>query len=207
VIGALGGVDRFARVKALVDFVGNKNIALMVGAALALWLLKRHRKLSLARISELTGPPLETAGVIILITSAGGAFGYMLSQAGVGDSLAGWAQAQRGINLVLLGFLVSTVFRIAQGSATVAMQTTSAMFVPLLPSLPCHPLYLFLAIGFGATGFSWMNDSGFWVVSRLSGFTERETLRTWSVLLTAISIVGLALTLVMSTLLPLAGAR
>jgi gluconate:H+ symporter, GntP family len=205
VINALGGGPSFQHIKSFIDFIGNKNVALMVGALLALGLLKQHRKLSLARISDLTGPPLETAGVIILITSAGGAFGYMLSQAGVGDALAVWAKSQQGINLILLGYLVSTVFRIAQGSATVAMQTTSAMFITLLPNLPCHPLYLFLAIGFGATGFSWMNDSGFWVVSRLSGFTERETLRTWSVLLTAISIVGLVLTLVLSTLMPLRG--
>jgi GntP family gluconate:H+ symporter len=170
---------------------------------LSLWLLKRQRGLSMSKIGEMVGPPLETAGVIILITAAGGAFGYMLTQCGVGDSLATWAKSQQGINLVLLGFLVSVVFRISQGSATVAMQTTSAMFIALLPNLPCHPLYLFLAIGFGATGFSWMNDSGFWVVSRLSGFTEKETLKTWSVLLTVIAIVGITLTLTLSMLMPL----
>jgi GntP family gluconate:H+ symporter len=104
---------------------------------------------------------------------------------------------------VLLGFLVSVVFRISQGSATVAMQTTSAMFIALLPNLPCHPLYLFLAIGFGATGFSWMNDSGFWVVSRLSGFTEKETLKTWSVLLSVIALVGITMTLILSMVMPL----
>jgi GntP family gluconate:H+ symporter len=168
-------------------------------------LLKSHRGLSLAKISSMTGPPLETAGVIILITSAGGAFGYMLTQSGVGVALAGWANSTQGINLVLLGYLVSVVFRVAQGSATVAMQTTSAMFFALLPSLGCHPLYLFLAIGFGATGFSWMNDSGFWVVSRLSGFTEKETLKTWSLLLTIISLVGITLTFVVSKLMPMAG--
>jgi GntP family gluconate:H+ symporter len=85
------------------------------------------------------------------------------------------------------------------------MQTTSAMFIALLPSLGCHPLYLFLAIGFGATGFSWMNDSGFWVVSRLSGFTERETLKTWSLLLSIISLVGVTLTFIASKMMPLAG--
>lgn len=72
--------------------------------------------------------------------------------------------------------------------------------------LECHPIYLFLAIGFGATGFSWMNDSGFWVVSRLAGFSERETLRTWTPLLTAISLTGIVLTLIASRLMPLAGA-
>jgi gluconate:H+ symporter, GntP family len=204
-INAFGGTDGFFRFKGYIDFIGNKNIALVIGAVLALWLLVRQRKLSLATISKMTGPPLETAGVIILITAAGGAFGYMLTQAGVGNALAGWAKSTQGINLVLLGYLVSVVFRVAQGSATVAMQTTSAMFIALLPSLGCHPLYLFLAIGFGATGFSWMNDSGFWVVSRLSGFTEKETLKTWSLLLTIISIVGIVLTLVASKMMPFVG--
>jgi GntP family gluconate:H+ symporter len=204
-VGAFGGDAGFLRAKTCMDFIGNKNVALIIGAVLSLRLLKRQRGLSLAKISDLTGPPLETAGVIILITSAGGAFGYMLTQAGVGDALAGWAKSTQGINLVLLGYLVSLVFRVAQGSATVAMQTTSAMFIALLPSLGCHPLYLFLAIGFGATGFSWMNDSGFWVVSRLSGFTEKETLKTWSLLLCIISLVGITLTFIASKMMPLAG--
>jgi GntP family gluconate:H+ symporter len=69
--------------------------------------------------------------------------------------------------------------------------------------LSYHPLYIFLAIGFGSITLSWMNDSGFWVVQRLSGFTEKETLKTWSILLTAISLLGLIICLVSSTLIPL----
>jgi GntP family gluconate:H+ symporter len=69
--------------------------------------------------------------------------------------------------------------------------------------LDYHPLYIFLAIGFGSITLSWMNDSGFWVVQRLSGFTEKETLKTWTVLLTAIAVLGLAQTLVFSKILPL----
>jgi GntP family gluconate:H+ symporter len=70
--------------------------------------------------------------------------------------------------------------------------------------LGCHPVYLFTAIGFGAMFLSWMNDSGFWVVNRLSGMTEKETLRTWSVQLTADSVIGLIVTLALSKLLPMA---
>ena len=80
--------------------------------------------------------------------------------------------------------------------------TTSAMIAGLMSALPYHPMYIFLATGFGAIGFSWMNDSGFWVVSRLSGFTEKETLKTWTVLLTIVSVVGLLFTLLLSTLFP-----
>ena len=70
-------------------------------------------------------------------------------------------------------------------------------------SLAYNTLYIFLAIGFGSITLSWMNDSGFWVVQRLSGFTEKETLKTWSVLLTAVSVCGLVLCLIGSTLIPL----
>jgi gluconate:H+ symporter, GntP family len=120
----------------------------------------------------------------------------------VGNTVGDLA-TRSGLNLIFAAWLVATVIRIAQGSATVAMLTTAGMFAKYASELTCHPVYMFLVIGFGAMGFSWMNDSGFWVVSRLSGFTERETLRTWTVLLTAISLIGLVFTLAMSILLPM----
>jgi len=205
-VGLCGGMEQFLYVKAWMDFAGNKNMALMIGAALALWILVRQRRMPFRDLEKLIGPPLETGGVIILITAAGGAFGYMLAQAGVGTALATWARAHSGINLLVLSYAVALVFRVAQGSATVSMQTTSAIVAGLALGLPYHPAYLFLAIGFGAVGCSWMNDSGFWVVCRLSGFTERETLRTWSALLTTISVTGLLFTWLLSKLLPFATA-
>lgn len=205
-ITALGGGGQFGRIVAVIEFIGNKNVALVIGAVLALAVLARQKRLPFAAVSRMTGPPLETAGVIILITAAGGAFGFMLTQAGVARAVEGWVASNQGVDIVLLGYAVALVFRIAQGSATVAMQMASVTCMGLLPALECHPIYLFLAIGFGATGFSWMNDSGFWVVSRLAGLSERETLRTWTPLLSAISITGIVLTLIASRLMPLAGA-
>ena len=205
-ITALGGGGQFGRIVAVIEFIGNKNVALVIGAVLALAVLARQKRLPFAAVSRMTGPPLETAGVIILITAAGGAFGFMLTQAGVARAVEGWVASNQGVDIVLLGYAVALVFRIAQGSATVAMQMASVTCMGLLPAIECHPIYLFLAIGFGATGFSWMNDSGFWVVSRLAGFSERETLRTWTPLLSAISLTGIVLTLIASRLMPLAGA-
>lgn len=188
-------------------FLGNKNIALSIGTGFALWMLARQCRMTFGQVEKLLGPPIETAGVIILITAAGGAFGGMLKNAGVGDAIKTVAEGQ-GLSLILLGWLVSAVLRIAQGSATVAMLTTSAILWPMIdtatnPALPYHPMYLFLAIGFGGFCCSWMNDSGFWVVNRLSGMTERETLRSWTVMLTVNSVAGLALVWLASTLLPL----
>jgi gluconate:H+ symporter, GntP family len=202
--GLCGGQHGFHFVKGWIDFIGHKNIALAIGAAIALWVLARQRGYGLKKLEDLVGPPLETAGMIILITSAGGAFGAALRSAGVGDQVKALAQGH-GINLILLGWLVSAVVRVAQGSATVAMLTAGGIMAPMVAggALGCHPLYLFTAIGFGAMFCSWMNDSGFWVVSRLSGMTEKETLRTWSMQTLADSVLGLGVTFLASKLLPM----
>jgi len=203
-VNLFGGDQGFTAVRAWVDFIGHKNIALFIGAAISLWVLAKQRGLGLKKVEALVGPPLETAGMIILITSAGGAFGLALRSAGVGDAVKVLAQGY-SLNLVLLGWIVAAVVRVAQGSATVAMLTTSSIMAPMLvgTQLGCHPVYLFTAIGFGAMFCSWMNDSGFWVVNRLSGMTEKETLRTWTLQLTADSIIGLLVTLTLSKLLPM----
>jgi H+/gluconate symporter-like permease len=189
-------------------FWGNRNIALLLGAAIALFVLVRQKKgLTLARIAEMIEPPFATAGVIILITSAGGAFGLMLKNAGVGEAVKALVGNDvSGAQLILLSWLVAGVIRIAQGSATVAMLTTAAMIYPIMSggaALPYHSVYIFMAIGFGAMICSWMNDSGFWVVGKLSGFTEKETLKTWTVALTVNSLAGLVVCLVFSKLAPL----
>ena len=159
-------------------FWGNRNIALLLGAIISIVVLVKQKKgLTLARISELIEPPFATAGVIILITSAGGAFGLMLKNAGVGDAVKALVGNDvSGTQLLLISWAVSAVIRVAQGSATVAMLTTAAMIYPIMSggaTLPYHPVYVFMAIGFGAMILSWMNDSGFWVVGKLSGFTEK----------------------------------
>lgn len=204
-VSLLGGDSGFQAVRNWVDFIGHKNIALLIGAGISLLVLARQRSFSLKKLEELIGPPLETAGMIILITSAGGAFGLALRNAGVGDAVKTLAQGHH-INLVFLGWLVAAVIRVAQGSATVAMLTASAIMAPMVAggALGCHPIYLFTSIGFGAMCCSWMNDSGFWVVSRLSGMTEKETLRTWTIQLTANSCIGGAVSILLSKVLPLA---
>lgn len=183
-------------------FLGERHVALFIATILSLAVLIRQRALSLAQTSDMLGQPLETAGVIIFITAAGGAFGAMLKNAGVGNAITSATQGY-SINLVLLSFLIAFVIRIAQGSATVAMLTTSSIVAPMVSSLPHHPIYLFVAIGFGAMACSWMNDSGFWVVSRLGGLTEKQTLRSWTILLTVVSFAGMLTALILSKVLPL----
>ncbi len=85
------------------------------------------------------------------------------------------------------------------------MITTSSMIYPMISApgaMPYHPIYIYLAIGFGSKMLSWMNDSGFWTVSKLSGFTEKETLQSWTLIVSTISLTGLVLTFVCATFLP-----
>jgi GntP family gluconate:H+ symporter len=178
------------------SFFGNKNFALLAGAAVAVWMFRKERQLSLSQLRDKMEPAIMSAGLIILITSAGGAFGKMLSRCGVGEALRDFTGGEQftGAGLILLAFSLSSLMKIAQGSGTVAMITASAMVASLLSAestIPCHPIYLFAAIGFGSNVISWMNDSAFWVVCKMSGFTEKETLSTWTPLLAVICIAGL----------------
>ena len=111
--------------------------------------------------------------------------------------------------MLFMAWLLTAVIRAAQGSATVSMITGSGIMAPILAamaadgSLGCHPIYFCLAIGFGAFPLSWMNDSGFWVVQRMSGFTEKETLKTWTVMLTAIGVAGIIQVIVAAAIFPM----
>ena len=153
---------------------------------------------------------LMSAGVIILITSAGGAFGAMLKEAQIGPAIqslsVGGAAQLGGLKLMLMGFFVAFLIKFAQGSSTVSMMTTSAMMATLIPStdvLGYHPVYIACAIGFGAQCGNWMNDSGFWIFAKMGGLTEVETLKTWTVTVSCTAVIGLLVTLLFATVLPL----
>lgn len=185
-------------------FWGNKNIAMAVGTALALGLWVKQKHLKGAELWKEIGKPLEIAGIIILITSAGGAFGAMIKHSGIGMSIEALTQNFQ-ISLIILAWLIAAVMKTAQGSSTVSMITSASIMLAIMGTgvdLPYHPMYILLSIGFGALFISWMNDSGFWVVAKMSGFTEKEALSTWTILLAIISLVGLAQVLVTSWIFP-----
>jgi gluconate:H+ symporter, GntP family len=197
---AAGGAGDIAR--AWLVAVGDKNVALTIAAALALTLLVRAG----GREALVTSVPraLMGAGTIILVTSAGGAFGAILQQSGVGEQLRTLASGSQ-LGILPLAFLATALVRTAQGSATVAMITVVGMVSSLATpeALGFAPVYLAAAIGFGSKPFSWMNDSGFWVVSRLSGMTPGETLRNFSTQITFMGVVGILATMLAARLFPL----
>ncbi|WP_221031077.1 GntP family permease [Actomonas aquatica] len=183
------------------QLVGDKHVALGVGTVAALALALRSERGRAESLHTLLGRPLELAGPIILITAAGGAFGAMLRDAGIGEAVTTLA-AGRELNFVLLGWLLAAVLRVAQGSATVAMITSTGMLTAAAGEAGwgVNPLFVFLAIGYGSVVLSWANDSGFWLVSRMCGWDERTTLKSWTVVLTAVSLLGLAEVLILSAI-------
>jgi GntP family gluconate:H+ symporter len=188
-----------------IAFQGNKNMAMGTGAFLALFIWAKTQKLRSQELWAAIAKPLEIAGVIILITSAGGAYGAMIQHSGIGKAISVTTR-QFEVHYLLLAWVIAAVMKIAQGSGTVAMITSSAIMATLIGpgvTLPYHPVYIFLAIGFGSMFISWMNDSGFWVVTRMSGFTEKEGLQTWTFLLATIAVAGLFQVMLLSWLLPL----
>ena len=185
-------------------FLGNPNLALILAAATALWLLASHKHMGLRELAKPTEEAIKSAGLIILITAGGGAFGRMLVRAEVGAVLGEYAQ-HLGLSLMLLGFGIALVFRIAQGSATTAMITTSEILAPLILANPPghHAVYILTAIGSGSVVGGWMNDSGFWVFKTMTGLTEVEALKTKTVSLFALGAAGLLASYVGSLLFPM----
>jgi len=165
----------------------------------AWWHLDRRDK-----ISPFLQNALSSGGLIILITSAGGAFGSVLQQTGIGCRIQELATSYQ-IAVLPLAFFVTAVVRTAQGSATVAMITAVGILSGLAGGgqLGFNPLYLALAIGCGSKLIAWMNDSGFWVICKMSGMTEGETLKTCSAMMTVMGIVGLLVIMVLARLFPL----
>lgn len=187
-------------------FLGNKNTALFLGALIAVGVYIRQKRIGWRDAGPVIGPPLETAGTITLITAAGGAFGAMIKLAGVGESVRSLT-TDFAVNPVLLAWLLACVLRIAQGSTTVAMITAASIMFSLAgpTGFTVNSLYIFAACGYGGLSISWMNDSGFWIFSRMSGMTEGQTLRTWTPAIAVVALTGLALLLLLSAFFPQLG--
>jgi GntP family gluconate:H+ symporter len=195
--------------------LGNPNLALLGSAVIALLTLWKYRRPTSEPIPQVIEQGLMSAGVIILITSAGGAFGAMLREAGLGEAIravaeshwTGQASVTTGVPLLVLAFGVAGLIRFAQGSTTTSMIVTSGMVMAMIDpaKVGVHLAYVAQAIGAGALVASWMNDSGFWIFARMGGLTETETLRSWTPLLTIVGVVAFSATVVLAVLFPMAG--
>ena len=182
------------------DVLGNPTIALLIGLVVAMFTLGTAVGFDRGKINSVTGGALPAIAGILLIVAAGGGFKQLLVDSGVGDLIAGWAN---GVDLspLVLGWLVAVGIRLATGSATVATITAAGIVAPLAEGLDRPTVALLaLAVGAGSLFFSHVNDAGFWLVKEYFGLTVGETIKSWSVMETIISVVGLVGVLVLSVI-------
>ena len=192
------------KLAAIIQFLGDKNTAMVLGGIAALILLAIQKKASKKGIGPFVQESLMSGGAIVLIIGAGGAFGGMLQQTGISLRIAEMTKDYQ-MALIPLAFLITAVVRTAQGSATIALITASGILSGMTQSegLAYNPLYIGLAIGCGSKLIPWMNDAGFWIICKMSNLTEKETLKTFSPMLTIMGLTGLVVLILAAKLMPL----
>ncbi len=194
--GTFGNV--FAPPGALRDtliFFGNPGIALTVAVLIAMWLLGFRQGMTAEELGELSGSSLKPIGMILLVVGAGAFFGAVLAATGVGKAVATTLSAA-GLPIIVSAYVIACGLRIAQGSATVAIVTTGGILAPVLTSGQFSQPQLALivmAISAGSIIASHVNDGGFWIIAKYFNMTVKQTLQTWTVLETVLSVVGFAM--------------
>ncbi|PPA69988.1 gluconate:H+ symporter [Jeotgalibacillus proteolyticus] len=190
----LSGVllDEGNTVRSFLTFLGHPFVALTIATLLTFILLGTRRGYTRDEVQDIATKALEPAGIIILVTGAGGVFKQILIDSGVGDVL-GQMMANSALPPIMMAFAIALLVRIAQGSATVAMVTAAGLITPLIDAIgysgPILGLIV-IAIAAGATAVSHVNDSGFWLVNRYFGLDVKDTLKTWTVMETIIGVTG-----------------
>ncbi|MFI6687796.1 GntP family permease [Streptomyces sp. NPDC050485] len=186
--------------RSVLEFFGNPFVALTIALFLAYYLLGIRRGWSRKSLETVSTASLKPVGNILLVVGAGGVFGAVLKASGIADALAKTFN-DVGLPVILLAWLISVVLRIAQGSATVAIVTTAGIVVPLVEGggySQAHLALIVTAISAGSIFASHVNDGGFWMVAKYFGISERDTLKSWTVLESVLSVAGFAVTALLS---------
>lgn len=179
----------------ITDFIGDSNIALAIGAVLAIITL--GKRLGGKKIIEVMDKTLSDAGSIVFITAAGGALGQVLKTSGAGDSLAQMV-IDTGMPFILIPFVIAGLLKVVQGSGTVAVTTAATLCAPIAVSLGLNPILIFLASGAGARLCCHVNDSYFWVYTNCMGYDMKTGLKTLSISNLVMSLGGLVATFICS---------
>jgi GntP family gluconate:H+ symporter len=183
------------------DFLGSPLVAMLVGVHFAYFSFGTARGFDRQRLAKFTDECLGPVAIVILVVGAGGGFSKVLVHAGVSDAVK---QLLEGVNIspLLLGWLVAALIRIATGSATVAITTAAGILAPIAAGTPgLNRELLVIAMGAGSLILSHLNDGGFWFVKEYLNLSVAQTLKTWTVIETVISVVALVFTLAVNTIL------
>jgi GntP family gluconate:H+ symporter len=194
-LGAAGVVDRDNPAVQALRAVGAAPVALLITVLVAAWILGRRRGVQGTALEKTLDSALGPVCSVILITGAGGMFGGVLRATGIGDALAD-VLGDLGLPVIVAGFLIAAILRVAQGSATVALTTAAGLVAPAVEAGAYNPVELaavVAAVAAGSVVLSHVNDSGFWLVGRFFDMDVKTTLRTWTVMETAIGVMGFAI--------------
>lgn len=183
----------------------DSNVALSIGAVLGLFLLHRHRPANAPSVNDAVQQAILSGAGILLITAAGGAFGSTLRQTGVAELIQQMGATSARHWALPICFLITALVRTAQGSATVAMITAAPIAKAFLETgaLGYHPVYLALAVGCGSKPVPWFNDSGFWIITRMAGLQESQTLKMVTPMMSLMGLVGLPVVMIGAWLWPM----
>ncbi|MER6467442.1 GntP family permease [Streptomyces collinus] len=180
--------------RSVLEFFGHPFVALTIALLLAYHLLGIRRGWSRTSLESVSTSSLKPVGNILLVVGAGGVFGAVLKASGVAQALSDTFDGV-GLPVIVLAYLISLVLRVAQGSATVAIVTTAGIVAPLLTEghhSQAFVALVIMAVSAGSIFASHVNDGGFWMVAKYFGISERDTLRTWTVLESVLSVAGFA---------------
>lgn len=184
----------------ILEFIGHPFSALIIATLLATYYLCLKRGMNKQLVLDLSSKALGPAGIIILITGAGGVLKQILVSSGIGTIMAE-SMAHSALPPILLAWILAAIIRVTQGSATVAMITAAGIIAPVLNEFGLndpHRALVVLSIASGATLLSHVNDSGFWLVGKYFGMNEKQTLQSWTVMESIIAVCGLVFTLLAS---------
>ncbi|MDJ0396099.1 gluconate:H+ symporter [Rhodococcus sp. G-MC3] len=183
----------------VLTFFGTPAVALLIAVLIAFYVLGIRRGSTVQELSTLTGESLRPVGMLLLVVGAGAFFGKVISATGIGIALAD-AMAAAGLPIIVLAYVISCALRIAQGSATVAIVTTGGIVGPLVAAQDYSPMataLVAMAIASGSIILSHVNDGGFWIIAKFFNMTVKQTLQTWTVLETILSVVSFAVAAVL----------
>ncbi|PSM39418.1 permease [Streptomyces dioscori] len=186
--------------RSVIEFFGHPFVALTIALLMAYYLLGIRRGWSRKSLETVSTSSLKPVGNILLVVGAGGVFGAVLKGSGIADALADTFN-DVGLPVIVLAYLISVVLRVAQGSATVAIVTTAGIVVPLVEGQDlsqAHLALVIMAISAGSIFASHVNDGGFWIVAKYFGISERDTLKSWTVLETVLSVAGFVMAAALS---------
>ncbi len=200
VIGSFAGTigARTGAFNQALGLLGNDDMALLIGALVSFYTLGKMRGFTRATILRFSQDCLAPTALITLLVGAGGGFGRVLQDSGVSHAIVRIA-LQTHVPILLLAWLLAALMRLATGSATVAMITAAGMVAPVaLGTAYPHPELLAIAAGSGSLIFSHVNDGGFWLVKEYFNMSVPQTIQSWSICETIISITALLLTMAAS---------